>query len=146
ATTSRLGAWMQSMTSRAAACTRRCAATRSSALERTDASRLTISRTTRATDASRSATRTIASTYSSGVRAWPAMASTHLRAGRQVAIEREHRQLPVGRGGQHHPVRLHAHELRRLQIGDDDDFLPHELGRRIAFGDAGHERPLLGAE
>src|SRR5947208_10668131 len=52
------------------------------ALPISDASRLTISRTTRATDASRSATRTIASTYLSGVRAWPAMASTDRKSTR----------------------------------------------------------------
>src|SRR5256712_12887955 len=66
ATASRLSASMQSITSPAAECTRRCAATKSSALDRTTVSRLTISRRTRAMEASRSAICTIASTYSSG--------------------------------------------------------------------------------
>ena len=47
------------------------------------------------------------------------------RARRRRLVERhEHRLAAVGAGGEHHAVRLDAHQLRGLQVGDDHDVRP----------------------
>ena len=74
--------------------------------------------------------------------------SDHPRAGRQVPIEREHGQgaVALGGAGQHHALRGDAHELGRLQVGDHDDLLAHQVRRRVVLGDAGHHGAPLGPE
>ena len=47
---------------------------------------------------------------------------------------------------QHHPVRLDAHQLRRLQVRHDHDRPADELIGLIRLGDAGDDRPLLRAD
>ena len=67
------------------------------------------------------------------------LASTRCRA------PRRHRLAAVGARGEDHAVRLDAHQLRRLQVGDDDDQAADERFRLVGFGDARDDRPLLGA-
>ena len=49
-------------------------------------------------------------------------------------------------GCEDHALRFDPHELRRLQIRDDDDRLPIKRFRFIFLADARHDLPLLGAE
>ena len=46
---------------------------------------------------------------------------------------------------EHHPVRLDAHQLRRLQVEDDHDRAADERLRLVRLGDAGDDRALAGA-
>src|SRR5205807_2176412 len=63
-------------------------------------------------------------------------------------VQRQHgqRAVVVGGAGQHHPLRRDAHELGRLEIGNDDDLLADEVAGRVVLRDAGDDRPLLAAE
>ena len=54
-----------------------------------------------------------------------ASARSRPRPRRHVLIEADqHRLAAVRAGGEHHAVRLDAHQLRRLQVEDDDDVRP----------------------
>ena len=71
---------------------------------------------------------------------------SNARPRRGVLKADEHRLAAVRARGEHHPVRLDAHQLRRLQVEDDDDRLADERFRLVGLGDAGDERALLGAD
>src|SRR5687768_7477392 len=72
---------------------------------------------------------------------------TDAGAGRHRRIHRYQRWRATLRAGrQHHSVRLDPHQLRRLQVRDDDDRPADELIGLIRLGDAGNDRPLLGPD
>src|SRR6202035_3906140 len=55
-------------------------------------------------------------------------------------------RLAVLRGGEDHPLRLDAHQLRRLQVRYHDDLLAHQLLRPVLLGEAGDHGAGLLAE
>src|SRR5262245_113900 len=73
--------------------------------------------------------------------------STHSRTGIGRGVEGDNRRLAaVGAGRENHPVRLDPHQLRRLQVEDDDHRLADERFGFVRLRDAGDERAVLRAD
>src|SRR5436309_5947665 len=62
-----------------------------------------------------------------------------LRTRGDVLYRREQRRDIVLAGGQHHPLRLHAHQLGRLHVRHDHDALAHQVFRHVLRADAGYD-------
>jgi len=58
--------------------------------------------------------------------------SADLCAGLRRPVETEEGEAPLRIGRKEHPAGLDPHQLRRLQVGDDDDGLPDGIQGNIA--------------